>query len=172
MNIFYLHHLPEIAAGYHCDKHVGKMLVESCQLLATAHHVYGNGQHVTYKATHQNHPSAIWVRESRAHYMWVSDLGRALARQFMWRYGHDHKSRSILINELMLPPPAMQDLPLLWRTPTQAMPDEYKHDDAIVAYRRYYASKAANMPLLYNRGKDPQPLWLRDLLSESQLVSA
>ena len=56
MNVFYLHHLPPIAASYHCDKHVGKMLIESCQLLATAHHEFGNGDKVSYRPTHKNHP--------------------------------------------------------------------------------------------------------------------
>jgi hypothetical protein len=45
------------------------------------------------------------------------------------------------------------------------MPDEYKTDDHIESYRRYYASKAATMPLVYHRGKTEQPQWLRDLLT-------
>lgn len=164
MNIFYLHQLPMLAAQYHCDKHVGKMLIESCQLLATAHHHFGNGHAVSYRPTHVNHPSAIWVRQSRLHYDWLSDLARGLGRQFLWRYGHDHKSRGIWFRELMYAPPAMQDLPLRWTPPTLAMPDEYKSDDHLVSYRRYYASKAATMPLVYNRGNSPQPDWLQELL--------
>lgn len=39
MNIFVLDEQPEIAAQMMCDKHVVKMIVESCQLLSTAHHV-------------------------------------------------------------------------------------------------------------------------------------
>ena len=37
MNIFILHSDPEIAAKQHCDKHVCKMIVESAQMLSTAH---------------------------------------------------------------------------------------------------------------------------------------
>ena len=165
MNVFYLHHLPPIAAAYHCDKHVGKMLIESCQLLATAHHAYGNGDNVSYRPTHKNHPSAIWVRQCTLHYEWVSDLARYLGRQFFLRYGHSHKSSDVLIAELLYPPAAMYELPLLWSDPPLAMPDEYKSDDPVLSYRRYYASKSTTMPLLYNRGKDPQPLWLSDLLT-------
>lgn len=172
MNVFYLHQVPSIAAGYHCDKHVGKMLIESCQLLATAHHHYGNGHQVTYRSTHVNHPSAIWVRQSRLHYDWVADLARFLGRQFFWRYGHDHKSRGVLHNELMYAPPAMYELPLLWSNPPLAMPDEYKSNDPIESYRRYYASKSATMPLVYNKGRDPQPLWLSDLLSNHDMLEA
>jgi len=170
MNVFYLHHLPPIAAGYHCDKHVGKMLIESCQLLATAHHEYGNGHNVTYRPTHKNHPSAVWIRKSHLHYEWVSDLARHLGRQFFWRYGHTHKSSDILSKELMYPPSAMRSLPLLWSNPPLAMPDEFKSDDPVSSYRAYYASKAAIFPLVYNRGKDPQPLWLRDLLAVEACV--
>lgn len=37
MNIFVLDRDPYIAASYHCDKHVVKMIVEYAQLLSTAH---------------------------------------------------------------------------------------------------------------------------------------
>lgn len=168
MNVFYLHHIPAIAASYHCDKHVGKMLIESCQLLATAHHEWGNGDKVSYRPTHKNHPSAVWTRSSRLHYMWVSDLARFLGREFYWRYGKTHKSFTVLMDELLYPPPAMHDLPLLWKDPPQAMPDDYKHDDTIKAYRRYYASKLATMPLVYDKGNRQQPLWLRDILTNHQ----
>lgn len=39
MNIFYLHESPAFAAEMHCDQHVRKMLIESAQLLSTAHRV-------------------------------------------------------------------------------------------------------------------------------------
>lgn len=37
MNIFYLDRDPALAARYHCDKHVIKMILETGQLLSTAH---------------------------------------------------------------------------------------------------------------------------------------
>lgn len=37
MNIFYLDKDPRIAASYHCDKHVVKMVSETAQLLSTTH---------------------------------------------------------------------------------------------------------------------------------------
>lgn len=84
MNIFYLDSDPVVCAQMHCDKHVVKMILESCQLLSTAHRVldghstieksasgrnvkrwYLNDlrQGILYGATHINHPSAIWCRE-------------------------------------------------------------------------------------------------------------
>lgn len=39
MNIFVLDYNVEKCAQYHCDKHVVKMILESCQMLSTAHRV-------------------------------------------------------------------------------------------------------------------------------------
>ena len=49
MNIFYLHSNPFKAAEYQYGKHVVKMVLESAQMLCTAHHHYGNGDNVPYK---------------------------------------------------------------------------------------------------------------------------
>ena len=163
MNVFYLHPLPKVAASMHCDKHVGKMLVETCQLLATAHHVYGNGHAVTYKPTHQNHPSAIWCRQSRLHYSYLVDLALGLGQEFYKRYGKHHKSHGVLVDQLLQPPTAMYSLPLIWRTPLLAMPDEFKCDDALTAYRNYYASKIDKMPMVWYKGERHPPLWLSDI---------
>ena len=38
MNIFYLHSDPKTCASMHCDKHVVKMILETAQMLSTAHH--------------------------------------------------------------------------------------------------------------------------------------
>ena len=40
MNIFYLNESPEISAIEHNDKHCVKMILESAQMLCTAHHHY------------------------------------------------------------------------------------------------------------------------------------
>ena len=42
MNIFYLHPNPRKCARWACDKHVVKMLLETCQLLYTCHWVLGS----------------------------------------------------------------------------------------------------------------------------------
>ena len=56
MNIFYLSRDPVEAAKLQCDRHVVKMILETAQLLSTAH-VELDGEQVAYKATHKNHPS-------------------------------------------------------------------------------------------------------------------
>jgi hypothetical protein len=171
MNIFYLHPVPAIAAGMHCDKHVGKMLIETCQLLATTHHLHGNGDKVSYKATHANHPSAIWARQSAQHYRWLVDLGLGLGREFYKRYGKHHKSQQVLINELLDPPPALQNTKYSWVPPTLAMPDEYKANDPVTAYRRYYASKRDRMAMVYHKGAMPVPYWLQALWNGNEYTN-
>jgi len=76
MNIFYLDSDPVKAAQIQYNKHVVKMILESAQMLCTAHHCYGSSEqkaNVPYKQAHLNHPSTIWARRSRTTYMWLYD---------------------------------------------------------------------------------------------------
>lgn len=168
MNIFYLHHHPAIAASEHCDKHVGKMLIESCQMLATAHHMLGNGHAVTYKPTHVNHPSNVWVRESKIQYAWTVTLARYLAREFMFRYDKIHASSKILEAQLIQAPPALMSQPASWRVPPLCMPEEFHSSNAMLSYQKFYASKSTKMPLKYYKGDRAQPIWLIDNLAAMQ----
>jgi len=161
MNIFYLHQVASAAAEMHCDKHVGKMLIETCQLLATAHHTHGNGLAVSYRPTHVNHPCALWVRSSKLHYEWTVKLGRGLGLEFQARYGRFHKSHQVLIEELTLAPPQLTQTG--WIDPPLVMPDSFKGSDPIESYRHYYASKSQTMPMTYYRGTIPPPDWLWEL---------
>ena len=81
MNIFYLHENPQRCAEMHCDKHVVKMILETAQLLSTAHHeIDGEPSIECYKATHKNHPSAVWARENRSNYIWLWNLLNSLCK--------------------------------------------------------------------------------------------
>ena len=71
MNIFYLDRNPILAADKQCDRHVVKMILETAQLLSTAHYEL-DGESPAYKPTHKNHPSAVWVRKSLDHYLWAA----------------------------------------------------------------------------------------------------
>ena len=90
MNIFYLDHDPRLAAQYHCDKHVVKMILESAQLLCTAVNIRAGGQVSPYKTTHVNHPCSIWVRQNSANAMWVWYLLCYLNAEYSFRYGKLH----------------------------------------------------------------------------------
>ena len=137
MNIFYLHDDPKRCAQMHCDKHVVKMIVETAQLLSTAHHVLDNNGDGFYKSTHKNHPSAIWCRKSDSNYVWLWCLLVSLCKEYTHRYGKIHKcQRDGLVSRLMTLPNNIPNGP--FTQPTPAMPDQFKVEDSIESYHNYY----------------------------------
>ena len=93
MNIFYLHQDPHEAAKLQYNKHVVKMILESAQMLCTAHHcVMGDDADVPYKMAHKNHPSTIWARRSADNYTWLYHHFVALSKEYTKRYGKEHLS--------------------------------------------------------------------------------
>ena len=139
MNIFFLDFNPNVAAKYHCDKHVVKMILETAQLLYTAHRVLGSTDlpDDAYRLAHKNHPCAIWARESIDNYIWLCQLGLALCQEYRHRYGNKtHKTERHLL-WLSEHPPAL--IPSIGVTTIRlAMPDEYKQSNPIESYRTYY----------------------------------
>lgn len=162
MNIFYLDRDTKLAAQYHCDKHVVKMIIEYAQLLSTAHRILDGRQYldltnggrrikrwklddhrepILYKASHVNHPSGVWARESLDHYQWLWNLAMDLCQEYRHRYGGDkdkqHKT-SLVIQSLSFAP---DNIPRtgLFTEPPQAMPVDAKiPGDSVTAYRNYY----------------------------------
>lgn len=155
MNIFYLSACPVTAASYHCDKHVVKMILEYAQLLSTAHHVLDEDEapEGIYKKTHVNHPSAVWVRQSKANYLWTLDLLLHLLEEYQHRYKKVHKTFRLL-PKLVQHPMNIPDED--FTDPPQCMPDEYKCDDAVEAYRNYYRGAKAYFASWKNT---PTPQW-------------
>ena len=93
MNIFYLNSDPKKAAVIQYNKHVVKMILESAQMLCTAHHCCGSAEqkdNVPYRQAHLNHPSTVWARKSRSTYMWLYDHMIALGKEYTKRYGKEH----------------------------------------------------------------------------------
>ena len=142
MNIFYLDKDINKAAEYHNDKHCVKMILEYAQLLCTAHweldvsNTVMNNPLGLYKATHKNHPSAIWVRESKANYEYLYKLFNALCNEYTHRYDKIHLTYKKLHNVLATPPQNIPDKE--FTQPTPAMPDDVKNSDSLKAYRDYY----------------------------------
>lgn len=138
MNIFVLDEDPELAASYLNDKHVVKMALESAQLLSSVHRIYDNNE-LVYKNTHINHPCSVWVRKSKSNYNWLYNHFKAICTEYTERYHKIHKSYLILNEYLMYPPNGMLDIGLTEFA--QAMPDIYKTDNAVIAYRSYYVGE-------------------------------
>ena len=176
MNIFYVDDDPVIAARALVNKHVVKMIVETCQLLSTAHRVL-DGQMVTvlvngkrrkrwqlpnhrenvlYKATHVNHPSAIWARSSTQNYRWLVKHLKALLSEYTYRYGKIHKCETDLLYTLVRPPNNLVNTELT-EMPC-CMPVEYiVSGDPVASYRNYYQYGKTN---LHNWKRRAKPGWI------------
>lgn len=178
MNIFYLDKEPNICAEYHCDKHVVKMIIEYAQLMSTAHRLLDGAQYIDnssgrkikrwklnddrenilYKASHINHPSAIWTRQSQETYSWLYNLWTNCLNEYTHRYGKTHACEKLRF--------ALNNSPYNisnngWSEPPQAMPDDCKMSgNSVVAYRQYYIKKKNHfakwtkreIPSWYTRG--------------------
>lgn len=168
MNIFYLSADPREAAEMHVDKHVVKMIVESAQLLSTAHrlidgvkidktwHLSDDRETSLYKATHINHPSAKWVRESRANYNWLVRLFEELCKEYTYRYGKTHKCEPML--KTFTHGPRNISVMKPFTEPTPAMPDQYKvPGNSVQSYRNYYLGEKQRM---FSWKKRNPPAWL------------
>jgi hypothetical protein len=143
----------------HCDRHVVKMILEYTQLLSTAHRLHDGKQSVVlvnnrklkrwtlddpklntqlFLASHVNHPSAVWTRETEDQYLWLYDLLTHLCKEYTYRYDKTHAVVNRCWYELRNPPMNLKGKNG-FREPPQAMPDEYKvNGDSIAAYKKYY----------------------------------
>lgn len=161
MNIFYLDNNPKAAASYHCDKHVVKMILESAQLLSTAHRVLdgeegvklsSNGrklktwilpdwrEDIMYSATHVNHPCAIWTRQSSQNYEWLESLFVELCIEYTRRYNKVHLCEVKFSDALVYKPDNLHATG--FTEPVQAMPDYCKVvGNSVQAYRNYYINE-------------------------------
>jgi hypothetical protein len=174
MNIFYLHHDVVKCAEMHNDKHTVKMILEYAQLLSTAHrvldgdivigksktgrkqtrYVLPSDDSILYSATHINHPSSVWVRQSDKNYDWLFGLFQALMTEYTHRYGKTHATSRLEMHLAKLPKNIPQKP---FTEPTPAMPDDVKvPGDSIASYRRYYIQ---NKPHLASWKKRPVPEW-------------
>jgi len=156
MNIFYLDKNPKIAAQMMCDKHVVKMILESAQMLSTAHRVLDGDKYAEkmglYKLAHKNHPSTIWVRSSELNYRWLWEHYVALMNEYTYRYGKIHAT-SRLRDALDKTPKNMPPIQLTdtFTDPPQCMPAYCKGDDTVKAYQTYYIVEKSGFAKWTNR---------------------
>jgi len=170
MNIFYLHEIPSISVKHHCDKHVVKMVIEYAQLLSTAHRMLDGTQWtdassgrrikrwrledsemdgVLYKASHINHPSAIWVRKNVSHYQYMYKMFYLLCDEYTHRYGKIHMTDCKLRVPLNQPP---KNIPQgEFAEPPQCMPDYCKQPNALDGYKTYYREEKKGFAKWTNR---------------------
>ena len=175
MNIFILDKNLDKCAEYHVDKHIVKMPLEAAQMLCTNHWIEKYLGHVPQKLTKEewavikeakknpvrdfpylptmyNHPCTIWARATLDNYEWLFGYALSLNEEYRYRYGKSHKS----VHEVILNLPEPVSLPRDGLTDfAQAMPDELKGEDAIVAYRKFYHKDKATFASWKYRDKPP-----------------
>ena len=146
MNIFVLDEDPYASARMMCDKHIPKMVVESAQMMASALRRHGATDEdmpltksgTPYKGGYQHHPCTVWAGETQDNFDWLADHAYKLVCEYWDRFGKEHACTIPIMHMYNME----LDLPEGGLTPfAQAMPDEFKHEDAVQAYRAYYHSK-------------------------------
>lgn len=186
MNIFILSTDPVEAAQMQCDKHVPKMLVESGQMLSTAHRVLDG--HLTrrpsksgktmvkywdlyegqddleaellyYKAVHVGHPCTVWSMESDSNYRWHWEHMKALSEEYTYRYGKSHKTERELLWQIQSPPRNIPKGPMTPFKLAMNSNPECKFDDPVRSYRAFYQTKQHRFAMKWS--KRPVPDWFQ-----------
>ena len=119
-----------------CDKHVVKMILESAQILCT---VLPQDE-TPYKHTHVNHPCTKWAKASYSNYLWLLAHAKELCSEYTKRYGKVHKCQAVI--ELCASKVDASTFETLEQTPfALAMPEKYKQNNVVEAYRSYYLNE-------------------------------
>ena len=186
LNIFYLDKDPSIAASLQCNSHVVKMLLESAQMLSTAHRVLDGKEQIIvsskgrknkywfhpklerilYKPTHVNHPCNVWIRQSIPNYKWLYEHFVALAIEFEYRFEKVHMSFEKLNHVLARYPENIPrcaeftDPPLAMKNQPQCIDES----DPVGSYRKFYCTKDFNMTWT----KRPIPDWYSNSSVDSE----
>jgi len=162
MNIFVLSEEPREAAQMVCDKHCSKMIIESGQMLSTAHrmldgymekrpsksgkvmvkyyvHPNNNLENALYKAVHHHHPCTVWSMKSKANYLWHYEHFLGLIDEFLVRYKKLHMTANKLTEVLAQPPENIPDIGLTeFPQAMNNFPLCKVEGDPVAAYRKYY----------------------------------
>ena len=188
MNIFYLDPDPKVCAEMHVDKHVCKMVIEYAQLLSTTHRVLDGEMYIgktvnnrnikrwrllddrenrLMKPTMMNHPSAIWLRQSKENYIWLYNMWCELQKEFTYRYGKVHATARLIPDLARVP----DNCPIgQFTEPTPAMPDECKiSGNSLKSYHIYYVTKKEHLWSWSGKinGRQ-QPEWLTNMLKQAK----
>lgn len=164
MNLFLLDKDVTLNAQYHVNKHVTKMIVETSQMLCTAHHILDGTTEFEgiklYRPTHKNHPSTVWIRKNKYNYLYARDLLRALITEYDFRYGRDLSkySRPRKFAKMSYPDNISEEPFEDFKDFPMAMPEELRiKEDPVQAYRNYYIRDKSG---LHSWTKREVPNWI------------
>ena len=176
MNIFAVDPDPISAARQLPDRHVTKMILETCQMLSIvfSNHYWDCGEvskvdgtpFKTAKGAFKNHPCTIWAAESFENCAWLIQHGCGLTTEFRARYDKAHGLEKSMLNCKRLFQSQTGESIIVFRNITgfaRAMPEDLKFDDTIddvTAYRLYLNTKEWAY-YNYLRKPDRRPDWLQ-----------
>ena len=158
MNIFVTDSCPVQSARNLPDKHIVKMPLETCQMLAIIYSdwYYGVGKlykqdGTPYRTQHgafRNHPCTQWAAANQYNLAWLIMHGIALCDEYYQRYGKVHTCYDVICQAQHIYHDCFDDnLSQASRKVadfTRAMPESIKFDttiDTITAYKQYLNTK-------------------------------
>ena len=158
MNIFVTDTDPIQSALNLPDKHIVKMPLETCQMLAIIYSdwYYGVGQlhksdGTPYRTAHgafRNHPCTQWAAANQYNLAWLIAHGIALCNEYTARYGKRHTCYDPIIEAVAIYDLCFDDSVSQSHTKvtsfTRAMPDDLKYNtriNTIEAYKYYLNTK-------------------------------
>ena len=164
MNIFFLDWNLKLCAQYACNKHIVKMILETNQLLYSVYHLLDPelllmAPLTPYKLTHKNHPCAKWVRENSSNFLWLLELSWEYCKEYTFRYYKIHSCQEHVIWMIQNLPRGLPNEPMT--APVQAMPDKYKCEDPVKAYRNYYIGEKLHFVKYTKR---EAPFWIKECI--------
>jgi len=178
MNLFVLDNDPVKAAQLQCDKHVVKMVVESAQMLSTAHRILDGTvemresksgknmikywvhpdsglESILYRVAHQSHPCTVWTMQSKANYDWHYKHFVALCDEYKYRYGKVHMSDEKLRSILSVAPENIPDGQLTKQPLAMKSNPECMFDDVVKSYRAFYQTKQERFKMVWSKREVP-----------------
>jgi hypothetical protein len=157
VNVFACDPSPAASARALADLHVVCMVRETAQILSTTVRELGLDDSDLYKSTHLHHPVVVACIHDSGYRDWVIRHGRALAREYTYRYARIHASSFVLDRAAhrlrqLGPPSVLTSFPL-------AMPEELQSDDPHESYRRCLAAKYARWGPMARWTRRTRPDW-------------
>ena len=160
MNIFVTDSCPIQSARNLPDKHIVKMPLETCQMLAIIYSdwYYGVGKlyksdGTPYRTAHgafRNHPCTQWAAANQYNLAWLIRHGYALCDEYTQRYGKVHTCLDVISQAERIFHRSFSHINSLSqasrkvRNFTRAMPDDLKYNtriNTIEAYKYYLNTK-------------------------------
>jgi hypothetical protein len=155
MNIFVLDMDPVTCAKMHCDQHVRKMILEYTAMLSYPYSAK-EGCPIFGPIRYMNYPISQWARKTVGNYAWLAELLEELGKEFKYRWEKEHAYIEKGYVEFFRnnKPDILSGLEMTEFL--QIMPEEWRHEDVVKAYRMYYITEKTKFAKWTRR---PEPEW-------------